>query len=55
MDAALARSLQEEEFAIAKQSQVTGDAKVSLFGQLEGCLDKVIKVRYRQSSTNLVK
>ena len=45
MDAALARALQEEEFAIANPHVKGGDAKVSLFDQLEGCLDKVLKVQ----------
>ena len=44
MDAALARALQEEEFAIARQHPGQ-DERASLFGQLEGCMAKVIKVQ----------
>lgn len=43
MDAALARALQEEEFAIARRHPGQ-DERASLFGQLEGCMAKVIKV-----------
>ena len=43
MDADLARALQEEEFAIARRHPGQ-DERASLFGQLEGCMAKVIKV-----------
>ena len=44
LDAALALSLQEEEYALARQQQGR-DGRASLFRQLQDCMDKVVKVR----------
>ena len=42
MDAALARALQEEEFAQARK-HAGADQRASIFSQLQGCMDKVVK------------
>ena len=44
LDAALAKALQEEEYALASRHQGE-DARAALFSQLQGCMDKVVKVR----------
>ena len=42
LDAALARALQEEEFAQARV-HAGADERAALFSQLQGCMDKVVK------------
>ena len=42
LDAELARALQEEEYAQARQ-HASADQRASIFSQLQGCMDKVVK------------